>query len=133
MTGNPRNDMVSDTPYLQHEFSNPRFFYVFNLILSFSTSSQSFKKICAWELLGTNVLKTGTANNGMNGNILLLFCYYFQQRGKELHCGLKSFVSLQDQAPVEGRCKMSQIWTSTAATQVQIKIHLFLHLQIINK
>ena len=33
------------------------FFYVFNLILSFSTCSQSFKKICAWELLGANVLK----------------------------------------------------------------------------
>ena len=33
------------------------FFYVFNLILSFSTCSQSFKKICVWELLGANVLK----------------------------------------------------------------------------
>ena len=35
----------------------PEFFYVFNLILSFSTCSQSFKKICTWELLGANVLK----------------------------------------------------------------------------
>ena len=35
----------------------PDFFYVFNLILSFSTCSQSFKKIRAWELLGANVLK----------------------------------------------------------------------------
>ena len=35
----------------------PDFFYVFNLILSFSTCSQSFKKICVWELLGANVLK----------------------------------------------------------------------------
>ena len=35
----------------------PDFFYVFHLILSFSTCSQSFKKICAWELLGANVLK----------------------------------------------------------------------------
>ena len=35
----------------------PDFFYVFNLILSFSTCSQGFKKICAWELLGANVLK----------------------------------------------------------------------------
>ena len=35
----------------------PDFFYVFNLILSFSTCSQRFKKICAWELLGANVLK----------------------------------------------------------------------------
>ena len=33
------------------------FFYVFNLILSFSTCSESFEKICAWELLGANVLK----------------------------------------------------------------------------
>ena len=57
MTGNPRNVMVCDTPYLQNEFGDPRFFYVFNLILSFSTCSQSFKKICAWELLGANVLK----------------------------------------------------------------------------
>ena len=36
----------------------PDFFYVFILILSFSTCSQSFKKICAWELLDANVLKT---------------------------------------------------------------------------
>ena len=33
----------------------PNFFYVFNIILSFSTYSQSFKKICTWELLGANV------------------------------------------------------------------------------
>ena len=44
-----------DTPYLQNEFGDLRFFYVFNLILSFSTCSQSFKKICGWELLGANV------------------------------------------------------------------------------
>ena len=36
----------------------PDFFYVFNLVLSFSTCSQSFKKICTWELLGANVLKS---------------------------------------------------------------------------
>ena len=35
----------------------PDFFNVFNLILSFSTCSQSFKKICLWQLLGANVLK----------------------------------------------------------------------------
>ena len=35
----------------------PDFFYVFNLILSFSSCSQGFKKICAWGLLGANVLK----------------------------------------------------------------------------
>ena len=57
VTGNPTNAMVCDTPYLQNEFGDPRFFYVFNLILSFSTCSQSFNKICAWEVLGANVLK----------------------------------------------------------------------------
>ena len=36
----------------------PDFFYVFNLILSFSTCSESFEKICAWELLGAIVLNT---------------------------------------------------------------------------
>ena len=35
----------------------PDFFYVFNLILSFPTYGESFEKICAWELLGANVLK----------------------------------------------------------------------------
>ena len=44
VTGNPRNAMVCDTPYLQNEFGDPRFFYVSNLILSFSICSQSFKK-----------------------------------------------------------------------------------------
>ena len=37
----------------------PDFFYVFNLVLSFSTCSQSFNKICVWEVLGANVLKFG--------------------------------------------------------------------------
>ena len=36
----------------------PDFFYVFNLILSFSTCSQSFNKICVWEVLGANVFKS---------------------------------------------------------------------------
>ena len=36
----------------------PDFIYVFNLILSFSTCSESFEKICAWELLGANVLNS---------------------------------------------------------------------------
>ena len=61
MTGNPRNAMVCDTPYLQNEFGDPRFFYVFNLILSFSTLSQSIKKICTWDLLGANVRKVKQA------------------------------------------------------------------------
>ena len=30
----------------------PDFFYVFYLILSFSTVSQSFEKICVWEDFG---------------------------------------------------------------------------------
>ena len=37
----------------------PGFFYVFSIILSFSTCSQSLKKICTWEILGMNVLKEG--------------------------------------------------------------------------
>ena len=49
--------MVCDTPYLQNDLSDPRFFCVFNLISSFSTCSQSFKKICTRKLLGANVLK----------------------------------------------------------------------------
>ena len=36
--------MVCDAPYLQNEFGDPRFFCVFNIILSFSTYSQSLKK-----------------------------------------------------------------------------------------
>ena len=44
--------MLCDTPYLQNELGDPRFVYVFNLILSFS--------ICTWELLGANVLKYST-------------------------------------------------------------------------
>ena len=35
----------------------PDFFYVFNLILSFSTGSQSFKKSVRGKFLGANVLK----------------------------------------------------------------------------
>ena len=34
----------------------PDFFYVFKIILSFSTCSQSFEKVCTWELLGANIL-----------------------------------------------------------------------------
>ena len=30
----------------------PDFFYIFYLILLFSTVSQSFKKICVWEVFG---------------------------------------------------------------------------------
>ena len=57
MTGNPTNAMVCGTRYLQNEFGDPRFFYIFNLVLSFSTCSQSFNKICVREVLGANVLK----------------------------------------------------------------------------
>ena len=70
MTGNPRNAIVYDAPYLQNEFGDPQFFYVFNLILSFSICRENFEKICVWELLGANVLKqtttavaTGTSPN----------------------------------------------------------------------
>ena len=52
--------MVCDTRYLQNEFGDPDFFYVFNLVLLFSTCSQSFNKICVWEVLGANVLRSIT-------------------------------------------------------------------------
>ena len=57
VTGNPRNSIVCDAPYLQNEFGDPLFFYVFNITLVFSTYGQSFKKICPWQLLGANFLK----------------------------------------------------------------------------
>ena len=44
VSGNHRIAIVCDTPYLQNEFGAPRFFYVFNIILSLSACSQSFKK-----------------------------------------------------------------------------------------
>ena len=47
--------MVCDAPYLQNEFGDPQ---IFNIILSFSTYSEDFKKICTWELLGANVLNS---------------------------------------------------------------------------
>ena len=45
----------------------PNFFYVFYLILSFSTCSESFEKICAWELLGANILKSKQKKSGRDG------------------------------------------------------------------
>ena len=39
----------------------PDFFYVFHLILLFSTCSRSFKKICSWELLGAMSLSQSKA------------------------------------------------------------------------
>ena len=36
-------------------------FYVFNIILSFSTCNQTYKKICTWEIFGANVLKQYSA------------------------------------------------------------------------
>ena len=45
----------------------PDFFYVFNLILSFSTGSQSFKKICAWEVFGLIVAKSGKCQRRSQG------------------------------------------------------------------
>ena len=49
----------------------PNFFYVFNIILSFSTYSRSFKKICTWELLGANVLNISypTRAHGIIGDL----------------------------------------------------------------
>ena len=33
VTGNPRNSIVCDAPYLQNEFGDPLFFYVLNIIM----------------------------------------------------------------------------------------------------
>ena len=54
--------MVCDAPYLQNEFGDPRLFLRFDLNLSFSTYSQSFKKICTWEDLGLTSLKSKLGN-----------------------------------------------------------------------
>ena len=40
----------------------PDFFYVFYRILSFSTVSQSFKKICVWEVFGRERPKKNLAD-----------------------------------------------------------------------
>ena len=49
--------MVCHAPYLQNELGDSRFFYVYNIILTFSTCSQSLKKkIITREILGANVL-----------------------------------------------------------------------------
>ena len=45
MTRNPRNAMVCNTRYLQNEFGDPPFFYVFNLMLSFSPCSGARKSL----------------------------------------------------------------------------------------
>ena len=63
MTGKPRNAMVCATPYLQNEFGDPRFFfYVFNLILTFSPAVKVLKKSVRGKFLGANVLKEGLGN-----------------------------------------------------------------------
>ena len=51
----------------------PDFFYVFNLILSFSTCSESFEKICAWELLGANVLNFPSILSLILSSLLQIF------------------------------------------------------------
>ena len=38
MTENPRNAMVWATPYLKNEFGDPRFFYVFSIIIFYLQS-----------------------------------------------------------------------------------------------
>ena len=62
----------------------PDFFYVFNIILSFSTCRQSFKKICTWELLGANVLKLilDTVSTPRAVKITTLVAWMFRGRRK---------------------------------------------------
>ena len=52
--GNPKNAISLMRLIFKMSSVTPD--YVFNLILSFSACSQSFKNICVWELLGANVL-----------------------------------------------------------------------------
>ena len=54
----------------------PDFFKVFNLILSLSTGSQSFKKVCAWEVFWRErliewYLNFGSSNFDLNFKIAL--------------------------------------------------------------
>ena len=69
--------MVCDTPYRQNEFGDPDFFYVFNLVLSFSTCSQSFKKICTWELLGANVLNISLLREIPYPQAAMYYLFYY--------------------------------------------------------
>ena len=70
--------MVWATPYLKNEFGDPRFFYVFYRILSFATVSQSFKKICVWEVFGRerpyNVSENKTVRNFYASEIFTILC-----------------------------------------------------------
>ena len=54
----------------------PDIFYVLNLILSFSICSQSFNKICMWEVLGANAFKGSNPGLGAQWVIHLIghFC-----------------------------------------------------------
>ena len=67
-----RNAMVCDTPYLQNEFGDPRFFfYVFNIILSFSACRQSFKK----NLYMGNFRRRRTSLNDATSFFVLFFYF----------------------------------------------------------
>ena len=57
-----------------------------NLILSSSTCSQSFKKICAWELLGANVLKLILSTDKSS----------FQRNLGELYSGCVNITSIHE-------------------------------------
>ena len=49
---NPARIASNDWKSLKCYGLSPDFFYIFYRILSFSTVSQSFKKICVWEVFG---------------------------------------------------------------------------------
>ena len=82
--------MFFDAPYLQNEFGYPRFFfffYVFNIILSFSNCSQSFINICTWELLGANVFKFENwvkYANEMTDDIIYSTQYYIEYGNRDI-------------------------------------------------
>ena len=57
MTGNPRNAMVCDTPYLQNEYGDPDFFTLLILTYHFLAADKVLKKSVRGKFLGANVLK----------------------------------------------------------------------------
>ena len=122
----------------------PDFFYVFSIILSFSTCSQSFKKIRTWEILGANVLKVfhhwfrrresnfdawdtlsfNSAWNNLPKSKLeeIKLCNFkmdlmkWQLNWVECNFGLKSYLRFQVSSSSLLRLPRFQIWTHTVGS-----------------
>ena len=63
--------MVCDASYLQNEFGDPLFFTFLIESYHFLPTVKVFKKICTWELLGTNVLNDVTRNLRRNWSVTI--------------------------------------------------------------